>query len=294
MNSVYIEDAKSSAQTHWDWEVQADKTSWKLNFKNLFSYKHLVFSIVRKDFLLNYQQTLIGPAWILIQPLLTLCIYMLVFSRLIGVAKSETVPMVLFYFSGIILWNFFNESFGAISKTFINNIHIFSKVYFPRIIIPVASLFTSLIRFLIQFALLLVLLLYHFLFENFSVDYNAFTLLFLPVIILVATFSFSIGLIFSVITAKYRDISNIVDLGIRLLFFITPIFYPLTSVPVENHWILQLNPLTPLFELFRLCLLGEGSVVLKDLFYPVIFISSSFFLSLYLFNKNGKKLIDVI
>lgn len=277
----------------WEWEITSKSKSWDGNFKNLLAYRHLFFNLVRKDFLLNYQQTVLGPAWILFQPLLTLVTYVFVFGKLIGVPVGN-LPPTLFYFSGIILWSFFNDSFNLTSRTFRDNIHLFSKVYFPRIIIPLSVISTQLFRLFIQLVLLAFVILYYIYFKDFHVTYTKMLLGFPLAVLLVAMFSLSIGLIFSVLTAKYRDLSNVVDLCVRLLIFITPVFYPLSAVKPSLRWVVSLNPLTPLFELFRLSLLGSGVVSFSKLAYSAVIIMLAFITAILLFNKQGSKLIDVV
>jgi len=204
------------------------------------------------------------------------------------------LPPVLFYFSGIVLWNFFNDSFSAASKTFRDNIHIFSKVYFPRLIIPLAYMITQFLRFLIQLALLIVLLAYFIIFKGFNVSFTWYLIAVPFAIFCVGMISMSIGLFFSIITAKYRDLTNFVDIFLRVLMFVTPVIYPLSTVRPHIRWIVQLNPLSPLFELFRLGLLGEGTISWHQLLYSVIFMVFSLIATILLVNKQGGKLIDVI
>lgn len=243
---------------------------------------------------MSYQQTILGPVWILFQPVLTLVVFLFVFGRIIGVPIDKTTPPVLFYFSGIVLWNFFNDIFGSTARTFRDNTHLFSKVYFPRIIIPAATMGTQFIRFLVQFLLLLLLLLYHVFFKGFSIGSGAAFLLLPAVVLLTAFLGLSAGLVFSVLTAKYRDLGNLVDVLIRLLIFVTPVFYSLSSMKPALRWLINLNPLTPLFEAFRLSVTGRGLVSPVQVVCSLCFIAVSLYASLWLFNTKGSKLIDVV
>lgn len=282
-----------TAGKKWEWEINAKTSDWGLHLKELLSYRHLLLSLVRREFLVSYQQTLLGPVWVLFQPIITLITYVLVFGKLIGVSIG-TLPPVLFYFSGIILWNFFQDSFTESSSTFKQNINLFTKVYFPRIVMPVSTITTHFLRFCIQFILLILLIAYYAIFKGFQLKFTMAILGFPIAVIGTGIISLSCGLIFSILTAKYRDLSNIVSLITRLLMFVTPVIYPLASVPVSLHWIVVLNPLTSLFELFRLSLLGEGTVSLPHLIYSIGFMILIFPVALWIFNKNGNKLIDVI
>jgi lipopolysaccharide transport system permease protein len=283
----------SATTRKWDWKISPVTTDWSWNIKDLVSYRHLMISLIKREFLLGYQQTILGPLWVVVQPVLTLIIYVLVFKKLIGVSIGM-LPPVLFYFSGIVLWNFFLESFERTSNTFREHIHLFSKVYFPRIIMPLSLFATNSIRCLIQLVLLLLIIAYYACFKNFTVNFGLVKLAFPFAILLTGFASLALGLIVSIITAKYRDLGNLISICIRLLMFVTPVLYPLASVRPELWWIVQLNPLTSFFELFRLALLGEGTVAIGHLSYSVLFVLVSLAFALFIFNKKGKQLIDVI
>jgi len=284
----------SGSENKLKWVIQSKSSYFDFNFNELFSYHHLLFRLVRKEFLINYQQTLLGPLWVLFQPILTTVTFVFIFNKVIGVGVGEKLPPVLFYFSGIVLWNFFSESFLATSKVFHDNFHLFSKVYFPRLIVPLALTITQFFRFLIQLALLVIVIAYFTLFKDFNISFSWY-LLMLPLVVFTAgMISLSIGLFFSIITAKYRDLTNFVEISLRLLMFGTPIIYPLSLVKENIRWVVELNPLSALFELFRLGLLGEGTVSPNQLLYSLVFMIVSFFIAILLFNKQGAKLIDVI
>lgn len=283
-----------SSERKTQWVIEAKSSYFDLNFKELLSYHHLLFRLVKKEFLVNYQQTLLGPLWVLFQPIVTTVTYVFVFSHVIGVPIGGKLPPVLFYFAGIVLWNFFNDSFTASSKIFRDNIQIFSKVYFPRLIVPFALIITQFFRFLIQLILLILILAYFIIFMGFKVTFTWYLAALPLVLVAVGVISLSIGLLFSIITAKYRDLTNFVDILIRILLFITPVIYPLSAVKPSIRWVVQLNPLSSLFELFRLGLLGQGTVAPVQLLYSFAFMIISLLAAILLFNKQGGKLIDVI
>jgi lipopolysaccharide transport system permease protein len=284
----------SATENKLKWVIQSKSSYFDFNFKELLSYHHLLFRLVRKEFLINYQQTLLGPLWVLFQPIITTVTYVFVFNKVIGVSVGGNLPPVLFYFAGIILWNFFSESFLATSKIYRDNMHLFSKVYFPRLIVPLALTITQFFRFLIQLALLVIIFGYFILFKAFDVTFTWYLLTLPLVIFTLGMISLSIGLFFSIITAKYRDLSNFVEISLRVLMFATPVIYPLSAVKENMRWIVELNPLTSLFELFRLGLLGEGTVFPFQILYSILFMMLSFLIAILLFNKQGAKLIDVI
>ncbi|WP_206513755.1 ABC transporter permease [Pseudoflavitalea rhizosphaerae] len=276
----------------WDWE-NSNRSSWR-NWagKELWAYRNLLFRLIKRDFLVNYQQTLLGPLWVVLQPILTLIVYVLVFGRWMGVDTGASPP-VLFYLCGILLWGLFSDLFTGTAFIFTHYSSLYTKVYFPRLIIPLSVTGTHLLRFLIQFLLLVAIFVFYAVFRDFSFPLN-FWLLTLPLsILLTALFALALGLIFCVLTARYRDLGNIVHLGIRLSMFVTPVIYPLSLVPSGIRWFAQVNPLSALFEVFRYALLGQGEFTMWQLLYSTIFIIITFFIALIWFNKQAIRLIDI-
>jgi lipopolysaccharide transport system permease protein len=275
----------------WDWEL-TPQTSWfGSNLSELVAYKDLLFGMVRKDFLASYQQTLLGPLWIILHPLLTVVTYVLVFSKLIGLS-TEGVPSFLYYLTGITLWNLFAEMFMNIANSFGKNVGLFQKVYFPRIIVPLSNALLSLSRLGIQLVFLFIVLAVMYLFYDMPVDLSA-VLLFVPVLIVVAGIAFGMGLIFSMITIKYKDIIGLMQLMVRLLMFVCPIFYSLSMVPDKYKWAVNINPLAPMFELFRFAFLGKGVIAMEGIVYSVVFMILCVVAGIGLFNKMNDKLIEV-
>jgi len=217
----------------------------------------------------------------------------LVFNKLVGISTGA-LPPVVFYASGIVLWNFFSDSFTGTSNTFRENIQLFSKVYFPRMVMPLSVVSTQFLRFAIQLIMFLAVIVYY----SFAADFDfrlTWNLLWLPVtIVFIGLFGLGLGLLFSVLTAKYRDFNNLVALGVRLLMFLTPVIYPVATIPEKWRWVVQLNPLTSLFELFRLSLLGQGEVAPLHLLYSFSVTALLLVGAVLVFNKQGDKLIDVV
>lgn len=277
----------------WDWEFGSRTSWWGWSAAELWSYRNLLARLVRRDFLLNYQQTVLGPLWILFQPILTLVTFVLVFDKLVGI-PTGTIPPVLFYLAGIVLWNFFNDSFLGTSFTFRENAQIFSKVYFPRLVVPLSVMSTHFFRFLMQLFLLLLVLIWYWVVEGVPVEVNGWAFFFPVAVLLIGCIGLSLGLIFSVLTAKYRDLVNLVHLGVRLMMFLSPVIYPVAIIPEDVRWLVQLNPLTPLFEVFRYGLLGDGTFTVLQLLYSGLFAAVLVLVSFMIFNKQGDKLIDVV
>jgi lipopolysaccharide transport system permease protein len=276
----------------WEWEIKT-KTSWLgASTRELYAYKDLLSRLVRKDFLSSYQQTLLGPFWIIFQPLLTVFIYVLVFNTVIGVS-TEGVPAFMYYLTGITLWNLFSNTLLNTSYTYVQSAHIFEKVYFPRLIAPISILILNLLRFGIQFLLLLLSAAYFYFFKK--LDFNPVQLLLtVPVIFITSGMAFGAGLIFSIITVKYKDLLNLLDLFIRLLMFVCPIFYSLALVPKNVKWFVYINPLSSQFEMFRYAFLGKGSFHFIDILYSIGFMICLLFAGTAIFNKWSDKLIDVV
>ncbi|MCP2045578.1 ABC transporter permease [Pontibacter sp. HSC-36F09] len=277
----------------WEWEISSKTSVWNHSLQELWSYRHLLVGLVRRNFILNYQQTVLGPIWILFQPILTLITFVVVFHKIADISTGA-LPPVLFYASGIVLWNFLSDSFIGTASTFKENVQVFSKVYFPRIIMPISVIGTQLLRFGMQFFMLLAIIIYYSITTDLQLQTGLWFLAFPMAILLTAAISLGMGLLFSILTAKYRDMSNLVTLGTRLLMFVTPVIYPLSAVPENTRWVVELNPITPVFELFRLSILGEGTITVVHFFYSLGFIVVLLTGSMLLFNKQGDKLIDVV
>jgi len=278
-------------ELHWEWEI-GSKTSWLgASFKELLSYKDLLFRLVRKDILMQHQQTLLGPIWVLLQPLLTVFTFVVVFNKVLQIPTAG-IPPLLYYLSGITLWNFFSEIFLGTSTTFTKNAHVFGKVYFPRIIVPFSAMLLNYFQFLIQFIFLMIALAYYYFTGQVTVHLlNLF--LCLPVLIIVSGIALGAGLIFSVLTAKYRDLSSFLPIVVRLLMFLCPVFYSLEHVPQNVRWIVDINPLTAQFKMFRYALVGIGEFTIPQLLYSALSMILLMVAGLLLFNKKGDGLIDV-
>lgn len=280
-------------QHKWDWEINRKTNFWSHSAYELWAYRHLLQGLIKRFFILNYKQTAIGPLWILFMPIMTLVTYIIVFNKLIGITTGG-LPPVIFYGSGIILWNFFSDSFTGTASTFRENSQLFSKVYFPRIIIPFSVVSTHLLRFLLLMLMFLLIISYFLVFTDFHIELSLWTFALPIAIVFIGLFGLGIGLVFSVYTAKYRDLTNFVSIGVRLLMYITPVIYPMVAIPKELRWVVLLNPLTSLFELFRLSLLGSGELELTQLAYSISVIMLILIGATMLFNKQSDKLIDVV
>jgi lipopolysaccharide transport system permease protein len=277
----------------WQWEIKPESAWFDWNWKEIWNYRHLLLRLIRRDFLTQYQQTLLGPMWVVIQPLVTVLLYVIIFDRVVGISTNEAPP-ALFYLSGIIVWNLFAESFSGTVYTFTANAPLFAKVYFPRLIIPFSVTASHIIRFFIQFMLFAGFYIYSL--YTGAVTFNPlYCVLSIPLAIVVsAGLGLGSGLALSVFLVKYRDLTNLIQLTIRLLMFATPVIYPLSIVPDKIKAVMVFNPLVPVIEFFRIAFLGHGTTSGVQLAYSVASVMVIFIAGSIVFNKMGAKLIDVV
>ncbi len=248
---------------------------------------------VRRDFVSTYKQTILGPIWFFIQPLFTTLIFIIIFTR-IAKLSTDGLPPILFYLSGITLWNYFSECFSKTSNIFVSNAGIFGKVYFPRLTSPISIVISTLIKLAIQLSLFLAIYSYY-IFTNQIAFSISISILLLPFLLLImALLGLGLGIIFSSLTTKYRDLSFLLQFGIQLLMYATPIIYPLSSAGGKLKLILQLNPLTPLIETFRHIMFGQGFIDWGGLLYCTVFTLVALFTGIVIFNQVEKSFMDTV
>ena len=286
----------SNDNEKWLFELSAKKSNFSINFREIWHYRDLLLLFVKRDIVTFYKQTILGPVWFVIQPLLTSGIQLVIFSKIAEI-PSDGVPYFLFVLAGNILWFYFADSLKATSETFVVNQTIFGKVYFPRVIMPLKVMLSNAIKFGIQFSFFLLVLLYY-LNKGTSIAPNGYVLLTPLLLLLVALIALGVGMIISSLTVKYRDLNFVITFGISLYMYITPIVYP-TSLVLEKldskyHAWVYLNPLTSIFDLFRYAFTGTGVIDLIGLIYSLVFAIVIFFVGLVVFNRSEKSFIDVI
>jgi lipopolysaccharide transport system permease protein len=276
----------------WDWEINSKQENWRLGLAEIIHYKDLLLRFTQRDLSVRYKQTIIGPFWNFLQPLLTTLVYFFVFGKIAKIS-TDGAPPVLFFLAGTIIWAFFSDCFQSIQHTFISNAHIFSKVYFPRLVVPLSTILSQSIRFLIQ--LLLFISIYLFYFFYFGNVYPNWYILLLPLLVLLtAGFAFGLGLIVSVFVAKYRDLESLTQILLRLFMFATPVIYPLSIIPEKYKIWFWLNPLTWILETFRAAFLTRKQISFT---YMAVCMSSVLIISLIgmvLFKKRELKIMDTI
>jgi lipopolysaccharide transport system permease protein len=242
-----------------DWTlIIRPKTRWfELHLSDLWRYRDLVMLFVRRDFVSTYKQTILGPLWFVIQPLLTTLTFTLLFGNIAGLS-TDGLPKILFYLSGVTAWNYFSECLIATSDTFKTNSGLFGKVYFPRLAVPVSIVISNLIKFGIQLGLFLGF--YFYFIATGAAIRPTRALALLPVLLLLmAALGLGSGIIVSSLTTRYRDLRYLVQFGIQLLMYSTPVIFPLSKLPEQYRWIMLANPMTPIIETFRYAFLGTGT-----------------------------------
>ncbi len=278
---------------NWDKQIKPHSGLLELNLKELLQYKDLIYMYIRRDIVTVYKQTVLGPLWFIIQPLLTTIMFMFVFGNLAGIS-TDGIPQPLFYFSGIILWNYFADCLTKNSKIFIDNKAVFGKVYFPRLVVPISLTISNLLKFFIQFAIFLLIYAYYYFYIGADVSPNIYILLFPLLIILAAGLSLGFGIVFSSLTTKYRDLTFLLQFGVQLWMYASPVIYPLNSMPEDKRWIFALNPMTSVIETFKYAAIGNGVFSWTYLIYSIVFMIVLLFLSIVIFNRVEKGFMDTV
>lgn len=278
----------------WDINIKSSGRLLDIDVKEIWRYRDLLVMFVRKDVVTRYKQTILGPLWFMIQPIIMALIYTLIFTRVARISTNGAPP-ILFYLGSLTLWNYFSETFGVVSKTFSENAAVLGKVYFPRLILPLAKAVAGIMKMGMQLIIFSVVLLYY-VFVKHQVMPNAYMLAFPIIVLLLTLFCLGSGLLIAALTSKYRDLSFVVVFGIQLYMYVTPVIYPLSIAGPQKQFWLWLNPLTSLFEAFKYSFLGPQSGMLSFywLGYSTVFILIVFLIGLLMFNRVEKKFIDTI
>lgn len=240
--------------------LTADRKWLDLELRSIWQYRDLVSLLIRRDFVSKYKQTILGPLWFVVQPLAMTLVFTVIFGH-VARLSTDGLPPLLFYLCGQLGWNYFAQTFGSTSTSLLTNAALFSKVYFPRLVVPVAALISNLFAFSIQ----AVTFFSFFIYFKFTPQADSYTLtwhaLLLPLLVVqTAVLSLGVGLVMSALTAKYRDLSHAMVLFVQVWMYATPVIYPLSEVPTDWRWMAAINPMTPIVESYRLLLLGTGTV----------------------------------
>ncbi len=276
----------------WTKIIRADRKPWEIDFKEIWDYRDLIYLLVRRDFVAKYKQTILGPLWFVIQPLLTTVVFTVIFNRIAKISTNQLPPLV-FYFSGLTIWNYFSKSLSNIANTFRSNAGLFGKVYFPRLVIPISVLISNLMQFVLQLVFLVGFMIFYAIKGvHFHLTYQ---IVFLPLwVIFAASMALGFGLWISALTTRYRDLSYLLGFGMQLWMYATPIAYPLSILHGRLRQIVMLNPMTAVVEGFKLSLLGRGDLSTFSLFYSLIFTFVILVTGILIFNKVEQNFMDVV
>lgn len=280
-------------EEQWDKITKPKRHLFDLNLLEIVKSKDLLFLFVKRDFIAIYKQTILGPLWFFIQPILTTLIFTVVFGKIAGIS-TDGLPRILFYLSGITFWNYFSECLIKTSNTFIENQNIFGKVYFPRLILPISIVCSSLLKFGIQFLLFLVIWIYYLYHHEYTIEPNLYIVLFPLLIVLTGLLSLGIGIIITSITTKYRDFRFLIQFGIQLWMYATPIIYPLSSLSGNLQTMAMINPMTSVIETFKFSFLGEGVFSWLHVGYTALFTLITLIFGIVLFNKTEQNFMDTV
>jgi len=283
---------KLEAMEDWDLIITPRKKWYDLQLRDVWRYRDLIMLFVRRDFVSRYKQTILGPLWLIIQPIFTSLIFTVVFGQ-IARLPTDGLPQILFYLSGTVLWHYFSNCLTGTSNTFVANAGIFGKVYFPRLVTPISIVISNLITLTIQFTMFMGFWLYFFL-RGSDIQLTAWAFALPLLIFLMAGLGLGFGIIISSLTTKYRDLTYLVGFGVSLWMYVTPIIYPVSSIPQSFRWIADINPITPIVETFRAGFLGAGDASWLRLAYSAGFMLVVLFIGVVIFNRVEKTFIDTV
>lgn len=277
---------------NWTTVIEPTSSWFNLNLKEVWRYRDLLMMFVRRDVVTVYKQTILGPIWYVVQPIMTTLIYMLVFGRIAQISTDGT-PQILFYMAGITIWNYFSETFNQTSKTFKENENIFGKVYFPRLIMPLSKVVGGLIKFFIQFAMFMVFFIILWL-RGADVNPN-WTIILLPILLLMmACFGMGTGILFTSLTAKYRDLTFLLSFIVQLMMYASAVIFPVSSVPEKYQTLILLNPFVHIIETFKYMFLGAGQFSWYGLGYSFGVMTLLLFIGTVIFTKTEKTFMDTV
>jgi lipopolysaccharide transport system permease protein len=278
----------------WTTIINPRRSLLHIDLRAILRGKYLLFLFVRRDFVSIYKQTLLGSLWFFIQPILTTAMFVLVFSGIAGI-QTDGIPPILFYLAGLTCWNYFAECLNKTSNTFIENQHIFGKVYFPRILTPLSVVLTSLLKFGIQFLLFAGVYIYYLIQGEAGIEIQWPYLLFFPVLVgIMGLLGLAIGMIVSSLTTKYRDLRFLIQFGVQLWMYATPIIYPMSLLHGKMHTIVSLNPMTSIVETFKFTFLGKGAFDIASLGYTVAVTLVLLIVGIIIFNRTEQNFMDTV
>jgi lipopolysaccharide transport system permease protein len=288
-------DSNSTAEHssgNWDLVITPQKHLFDLQLKKVWRYRDLLWLLVRRDFVAFYKQTILGPIWFFVQPIASTITYTFIFGNLAGLG-TDGLPAPLFYLAGIIAWTYFSDCLLKTSTVFKDNAGIFGKVYFPRLIMPLSLVVSNLVRFAVQMILFIILMIFFAAKgSHLAIGWSVF--LFPVLVMLMAAQGLGFGLLVSALTTKYRDLVMLLTFAIQLFMYTTTVVYPLSTLKGKMYTIVSLNPMTPIIEGTRKCLLGNGDFTLLSFGYAFLVTFLILGLGVITFNKVQKNFVDTI
>jgi lipopolysaccharide transport system permease protein len=291
--NVTVSEDLTGFEDHWTEIISPETRLLDIRLKEVWRYRDLLWLFVRRDFVSQYKQTILGPVWHLIQPLFTTIMFLLVFGKIANIPTDGIQP-ILFYMSGITIWNYFAACLTYTSSTFVTNAAIFGKVYFPRLVLPLSIIISNIIRFGIQMSLLVAMMIW-FHFQGHPLHLTLNLLLIPLMILLMAGIGLGLGITISSLTTKYRDLALLLTFAVQLGIYATPIAYPLSFLKGKKYlYLINANPLTPIIECFRYSLFGHGTFTIGSLSYSFLFMIIALFFGTIIFNKVEKSFMDTV
>ncbi|WP_027377061.1 ABC transporter permease [Kaistella palustris] len=278
-------------QQEWTETIESSHSLFDLRLDEVWRYRDLVYMFVKRDFVSGFKQTVLGPVWFFINPIFTTVVFVLVFGN-IAKLSTDGIPQVLFYLSGITLWNYFSTSLTGTSNIFTANASIFGKVYFPRLVMPITIVISSLMKFGVQFLLFLAVWFFYLMKGN--IHPNIWMLATPFLILLMAVFALGVGMLFSALTTKYRDLQMLLTFGVSLMMYATPVIYPVSSISGIWKKLAYYNPLTGIFECFKYGWMGSGEFTVQMLFISSAIILALLAIGTVVFNKVEKGFMDTV
>ncbi len=282
-------------QKGWTEVIAPTSSPFDLHLVDVWRYRDLLMLLVRRDFIATYKQTILGPTWFFLQPILTAITYWVIFGQIANLS-TENLPALLFYLPGITLWNYFSECLNKTASVLKDNAAIFGKVYFPRLIMPLSIVVSNLVKLGIQMFLFLVIWAFY-LFAGFKggAIHPNLTICLIPfLIIVIGGLGLGFGMVISSLTTKYRDLIFLLSFGVQLLMYATPVIQPLSAVKGKWRLLFLANPMTSIIETFRYAFLGTGSFSINGLLYSTVFMVVVLFLGILIFNKVEKSFMDTV
>ena len=282
----------SDAQNNqWTETIGSSHSLFDLNLKEVWRYRDLVYMFVKRDFVSGFKQTILGPVWFFINPIFTTLVYLIVFGNIANLS-TDGAPKILFYLAGVTLWNYFSSCLTGTASVFTSNAGIFGKVYFPRLVMPLSIVVSNLMRFGVQMSLFLIVFFYYL--AKGEVQPNWWILATPFLIVLMAMFALGMGMIFSSMTTKYRDLQMLLGFGVSLYMYATPVIYPVSSLQGIFRTIAYYNPLTGIFECFKYAWLGVGDFSAGMLLVSTLIITVILIIGTVIFNKVEKSFMDTV